>query len=246
MGYSFEEELNRQLVRGIEGGYNRYAIERSVKRQELRVSSAYAWVRGNHIDDQVSREVEDMGLDYQPAKAGYTWSYLQFVIPRMKSLLLIKNTTIIKGRKPAYELDINQADSYLVNLSRINSNINFDELKTEFQGTLQFDEIAPQHSLQDEQIKLQADFERFYMVTYAVDSESKMLSKVSLWMPEFKQGSTVEMVEIDDLSRHLGHTGIEFDTEAISALAQEPESEFSGEAEEYGYSVASKDAEKNG
>ncbi|MEJ8303254.1 hypothetical protein [Saccharibacillus sacchari] len=245
MDYVLSAELNKHLVRGIESGYNLYALERSEKRQTMRVSAAYAWVKGNHIDDQVSRELENLGVNYQDDKAGYTWSYLQFSIPESKSLLLIKNATIIKSSSKQPELDVKNPDNYLVELSRINSKVDFEELKPEYQGTMKFNELM-QDSLKEVQNQIAvSEFDRFYIVTYAIEPNSRMLSNVSLWMPEFKQGSKVEMVRIDDLSPYLGNTGIEMNMEAIGALANTPDSEFSGEAEEYGYSVAAKKAEEN-
>ncbi|QDH20199.1 hypothetical protein [Saccharibacillus brassicae] len=245
MGYVLGEELNRHLVRGIESGYNTYALERSEKRQSMRVSAAYAWVKGNHIDDQVSRELEKLGADFRDDKAGYTWSYLQFSIPDSKSLLLIKNATILKSSKKLPELDVKNPDNYLIELSQINSKINFEELKPELQGVMKFDEII-QSSLKEvqKQAKL-SEFDRFYIATYEIEPKSRMLSNVSLWMPEFKEGNRVEMVLIDDLSPHLGKTGIEMDVEAIGALSSMPEAEYSGEVEEYGYSIVSKKAEEN-
>ena len=61
--YKFSEELNVRLVRGIEKGYSDYAEVRREKRDELLVSGAYAWVKGNHIEDQVARELKEIGID---------------------------------------------------------------------------------------------------------------------------------------------------------------------------------------
>lgn len=69
--YKFSEELNIRLVKGIEQGYSDYAEVRREKRAELLVSSAYAWVKGNHIEDRVARELQDFGINFKSEKAGY-------------------------------------------------------------------------------------------------------------------------------------------------------------------------------
>lgn len=53
----------------------------------MKISSAYAWVRGNHIDDQIAEECNDMDISFTKAKAGYTWGYLQCNIEKEKRML---------------------------------------------------------------------------------------------------------------------------------------------------------------
>ncbi|WP_249870552.1 hypothetical protein [Oceanobacillus saliphilus] len=76
--YKFSDEISESIVKGIMKRYKSYLNERKQKKEELLISSAYAWVKGNHIDHFVAEESESFGITYVPSKAGYSWGYLQF------------------------------------------------------------------------------------------------------------------------------------------------------------------------
>lgn len=80
-------DVNQSIVNGILQGYKNYLEERKAKRAEMKISSAYAWVRGNHIDDQIAEECNEMDISFTKAKAGYTWGYLQCNIEKEKRML---------------------------------------------------------------------------------------------------------------------------------------------------------------
>ena len=42
-------------------------------------------------------------------------------------------------------------------------------------------------------------YKHFYILTYTIDPDSRMLKSVDLWMPEYKKDSKVELVKIDSL-----------------------------------------------
>ncbi|RWR12187.1 hypothetical protein QNH23_13845 [Siminovitchia fortis] len=239
--YKFDDELNISLVRGIERGYSDYAEVRMKKRDELLVSAAYAWVKGNHIEDQVAREVQNKGLGFKKEKAGYTWEYLSFNDPKKKSLLLIKNADIIKGKKSTPVLDAKTSDNYLVELSKINGDIDFGKITGSEQGSLKLFDFPEYRSIDNINIK---DYNLFYILTYSIDPETKILSAIDLWMPEYKSGSQVEMAKVDSLTKYLGNTGADINLGAIEELVNVPEEEFSGTQEEFGYKVVDKEAEE--
>ncbi|WP_399629798.1 hypothetical protein [Sporosarcina sp. SG10008] len=236
--YKFSEELNIRLVRGIEQGYSDYAEVRREKRSELLVSSAYAWVKGNHIEDQVARELKVLGIECKREKAGYAWEYLSFNEPKKNHLILIKNATVIKGKSTKPILDIPNSDNYLVKLSKINSSIDFDEVKGPKQGTLTFLDLQmPSLSTEDEELeKLKKQYNHFYILTYTIDPGSRMLMDIDLWMPEFISSSRVEMVKIDSLSEYIGQTDADINLEAIHELVHVSDEEFSGTAKEFEFS----------
>jgi len=70
--FKLDNKVYQAIVDGTQNGYLEYLHERRRKKNELRVSGAYAWTKGNHIDDQVARAVESLGLNYRMDKAGYT------------------------------------------------------------------------------------------------------------------------------------------------------------------------------
>lgn len=234
--FKFDEELNIRLVRGIEKGYSGYAEVRREKRNELRISGAYAWVKGNHIEDQVANELVEIGMEINWEKAGYTWGYLSFTNTNEKYMMLIKNATIIRGKSKRPILEAQNPENYLVELSKINSHVDFDEVKGSKQGVLELDFQTLPVPMEDENIEeLKKEYKHFYILTYSIDQESKMLSSIDLWMPEFIKKNIVEMVQIDSLKGYLGQTGADINLEAINELTSVPEEEFSGTAAEYNY-----------
>lgn len=46
--YRFGKHLNQSIVDGILQGYKNYLEERSEKKETMKISSAYAWVRGSY------------------------------------------------------------------------------------------------------------------------------------------------------------------------------------------------------
>lgn len=83
---------------GIIKGYKDYLDVRKRAKEELMVSTAYAWVKGNHIDNSVYGMCCKSGiLDYKIDMAGYTWEYLQFTLEESdkKYLLFIKNSIMM-------------------------------------------------------------------------------------------------------------------------------------------------------
>ncbi|QOS92059.1 hypothetical protein [Peribacillus sp. JNUCC41] len=237
--FKFSDELNLKLVRGIEKGYSSYAEERRAKRKEMKISSAYAWVKGNHIDHHVAEELEEIEIDFIKSKAGYTWGYLQFNDSKEKNLFLIKNANVIKNKLGRHSLDTQNSDHYIVKLTHVNTNVDFKYLKKEEQGALEFLDLSPViKSIDDLEVEeLKMKFNKFYILTYSIDDENRMLSDISLWMPEFQGDSKVELYKVDSLNDYLGNSGISVNEEAIKELQDIPEEEFSGNAEQFGYTV---------
>ncbi|MFS0591762.1 hypothetical protein AB1L05_09180 [Cytobacillus horneckiae] len=215
--YSFAADINQRIVDGILHGYKNYIRERNEKRNLMKISDAYAWVKGNHIDDQTATYCEEVGISYKKAKAGYTWGYLQFSSLEERSMFIIKNAKYfnienvpggkgIKGnkQKSAYE------DNYLRKLSKINTKINFPEKHTLFSGHQDilsiFDDSVMKSLEQGEEVRLQQEYDKFYIVTYEID-EAFMISKIQVWMPN---PATNEAHEVEDLTRFVDISPIDF------------------------------------
>lgn len=245
--YKLGEELNLRLVKGIEQGYSDYAEVRKEKREELLVSGAYAWVKGNHIEHQVAKELQEIGIEFKQEKAGYTWEYLSFKEPKESNLIIIKNANVIKGKSKEPVLDTSNTENYLVRLSKINSYIDFDEVRGTKQGTLQFPSLEMQTVLTEAKDieELQKQYKHFYILTYMIDPASRMLMSIDLWMPEYKKDSKVEMVKIDSLTEYLNQTGAHINLEAIQELVNIPEEEFSGTASEFDFNSFEQEKEED-
>ncbi|MBU5212479.1 hypothetical protein [Heyndrickxia oleronia] len=226
--YSFDYNINQKIVEGILQGYKNYIQERNDKQRNMKISDAYAWVKGNHIDDQTARECEDAGILYKKAKAGYTWGYLQFSSVKDKSMFVIKNAKYFneenfpkgKGIKGNKKQGNNEEDNYLKKLSRINKNIDFPEKPTLFSemGCTELLTIFDENtliSLENTEVSvLQKEFEKFYIVTYEID-EAHMISSILVWMPNPKD-NTAHLVS--DLTELINNSSVDFSDVDITVL----------------------------
>lgn len=209
--YKFSDKISKSIVRGIMKGYKSYLHERKQKKEEMVISSAYAWVRGNHIDHHVAVECEPFGITPIPSLAGYSWGYLQFQYVYEKSLFLIKSKS--SNKQPSQ----NQGDHYIKSLAKINRNINFTEAVANISEQLEliFDPV-PVHadSIEDEIIEFNQQFERFYIITYTID-EQKRISDISLCLPH---PDTYELYLVDSWNHFLNHINIDFTEEDFAAV----------------------------
>ncbi|MCU7711136.1 hypothetical protein OK414_03630 [Priestia sp. JV24] len=229
--YSFSAEVNKKIVDGILHGYKNYIHERNDKRNTMRISDAYAWVKGNHIDDQIASECESIGISYNKAKAGYTWGYLQFSSPQEKSMFIIKNAKYFnadnfpggKGIKGDKRRNTDE-ENYLKKLSRINRNIDFPEELSLFPKETEMPEIMSifddnvMKSLEDTEVtRLQQAFDKFYMVTYEID-EAFMISSIQVWMPNPVDNKAYP---VDDLTELIAHSPVDFNNIDMTALEED-------------------------
>ena len=229
--YSFSSEVNQKIVDGILHGYKNYIRERNDKRSTMKISDAYAWVKGNHIDDQIATECEDIGIVYKKAKAGYTWGYLQFSSSEDKSMFIIKNAKYFnsdnfpggKGIKGNKKRNTDE-ENYLKKLSRINRNIDFPEELSFFPKETAIPEFmsildeSVLKSLEDTEVtRLQKDYDKFYMVTYAID-QAFMISTIQVWMPNPVDNKAYL---VDDLTEFIENSPIDFGNVDTTVLEED-------------------------
>lgn len=226
--YTFSSEVNQVIVDGILNGYKSYIHERNEKQRTMVISDAYAWVKGNHIDDQTARECANVGIEYKKARAGYTWGYLQFTSSEDKSMFIIKNSKYfneenfpggkgIDGNKKRKKND----ENYLKKLSRVNWKINFPETPTllpKEKGSVEFLTLFDDNtmkSLEDTEVsRLKEEYDKFYIVTYEID-EAFMISKISVWMPN---PNDEKAYLVEDLTELINNSSVEFDDVDLTAL----------------------------
>lgn len=220
--------INQSIVNGILQGYKNYIEERKVKKEEIIISTAYAWVRGNHIDDQTAVECDDLEISFTKAKAGYTWGYLQFNIEKEKRMFIIKNAKYFdendfpraKGiRKQEQGTD---NETYLKKLSRINSQVDFPEeqslfSKDELEMVSIFDEATRKQLDESDARMLEEAFDLFYIITYEID-ESHALSKIKVLMPNPHND---QAYVVDDLSELIGKSPVSFETDDYEVLVDD-------------------------
>lgn len=120
------------IVNAIVEGYREYIEHRKDRNEKMKISSAFAWTKGNFIESKVAEDCADHNFTYKKSKAGLTWDYLQFIHGETKQLFLIKNAAYFN------ENCFSQAKSpsngrgairtYLQELSKINQGIKFPTL----------------------------------------------------------------------------------------------------------------------
>ncbi|MDI2588066.1 hypothetical protein OR571_13310 [Psychrobacillus sp. NEAU-3TGS] len=227
--YKLAEVLNQKIVDGLMEGYREYLNVRREKSRTMRVSGAYAWVKGNHIDDQVATSCESYGVQSKLAKAGLTWQYLQFKHHDEKILFIVKNARYFDEEQVDQGKDANGKTrkskmSYMEKLMGINEGIDFGNIKTqESNGSVQLELLEDLRLSEADDIaiaSIESEFTRFYIVTYAID-ENQLISKISLLMPNPKNNKAYL---IDDLIKYVNPShDIDIDEELKDALSNSVE-----------------------
>lgn len=241
-----ESSICQSIVDGTLSGYKQYLDERKDKRESMVVSGAYAWTRGNHIDDQVSKVGQESGLKFTIAKAGYSWDYLQFAVNGKSEeyMIIIKNARRIKK---IFDGDVSKVndDNYLVKLADVN--------------TGQFEKSSQNYIKKPEQIELELSnpdeiravlenstlatdkkFSRFYIVIYEIDDVTKMIKSIELTMPNRE---TMDLFQIENLTSYIQNSKYDIITDEDVAPIKNEKEVFSGQANSFGFSVPAKEIE---
>lgn len=249
--YKLSNEINQLIVDGFLLGYKNYSKERENKRASMEVSGAYAWTKGNHIDDQIAKVAKKSGMNFSIEKAGYSWEYLQFEseINNEKFLFILKNSKTIEKTFDGKE-SVSKKESYLRSYASINKEL-FKDIELEAMKN-QPQQISLELSLSEllaEQVELfvptelTKGYSRFYIVTYEIDAESKLPATIKLTLPN---SDSLKLMEVEDLSMLIGESTVEITAEDVSAIKNDRESEeviFSGSADLYEYFIPSKESE---
>ncbi|MBO0409615.1 hypothetical protein P7E02_21910 [Enterococcus hulanensis] len=245
--FELSEAIYQAIVDGTLKGYLQYLEERKTKKAEMRVSGAYAWTKGNHIDDQVSKIGQEQGIDFKIEKAGYTWEYLQFTLSEESEnfMLIVKNSRRIKQ---TFDGDVKKEKNYLVDLSDINlpslkkSGLSFIQKPEQIELELS-DPEEVKAVLEGRSLNIDQKPSRFYIVTYEVNDETKIIDSIELTMPN---SETMSLIRIADLTKYIGTSPFEITFEDVAPIRDEKTTDqtiFSGEPNSFGYSVAAEDEE---
>lgn len=207
VNYKLSYEMNQCIVDGLAKGYKEYLKVREERLENMRISHAYAWVKGNHIDDQIAEACEGLGVKYEYSKAGLSWRFLKFESSEGNISFIIKNAkyfnkhAVING-KDAKGL-IGEKKTYLAELIEKNHKINFDKVDTVATNDilqLRFDDIADLNVVDEKDLKENiSEINRFYLITYELDS-AHMISDISVFLPNPKNNKAYL---IDNLTAYL-------------------------------------------
>ncbi|EAG8659668.1 hypothetical protein C5Q84_14790, partial [Listeria monocytogenes] len=112
--FKLDKTISKAIVDGTLKGYLQYLEERKSKKETMNVSGAYAWTKGNHIDDQVSKIGQMKNVQFKIEKAGYTWEYLQFTVSENSEdyMVIVKNSRRVQKSFDEQKKKTNE-DNYL-------------------------------------------------------------------------------------------------------------------------------------
>lgn len=219
-------------------GYKEYLEVRKQKIRTMRISGAYAWVKGNHIDDCIANECDSEGVTWNIAKAGLAWQYLQFTHGDEEILFIVKNgryfskNHVSRGRDATGTIRPRKM-SYMENLMKINKDIKFNEVEFTSEEITQLELIEdfPLTEHDNNVIsKLEEDFSRFYIVTYNID-ENHLISDISLFLPNPNNNKAYH---VENLSNYITEApGIIIDEDVKDALSNIQEVDIEHSAHEF-------------
>lgn len=237
-----DESMNKALVDGTLKGYLEYLDERKNKKQSMTVSGAYAWTKGNHIDDQVAKIGQEYNLQFKISKAGYSWEYLQFTVNENAEsyLVIVKNARRVKKSFEDQKKKANK-NHYLSNFSEINEM----PLKNKTRNfVLQPEQIQLELNLEEARavmnrkpLDISQEYSRFYIVTYEIDDRTKNIMSIQLTMPN---PETLDLEQIEDLTYLIEQSPFEITSEDLEPIVDEKASDlsiFSGDSNAFGYSI---------
>lgn len=250
--FKLDETISKAIVDGTLKGYLQYLEERKSKKESMSVSGAYAWTKGNHIDDQVSKIGENHNVQFKIKKAGYTWEYLQFTVSENAEdyMVIVKNSRRVKKSFDDQKKKANE-DNYLVNLADINTEIlkNSNQKFVAQPEQIQLELNDPEEVravIEGKQLNVAQKYSRFYIVTYEIDDETKFVESIQLTMPN-RQTMNLELIE--DLSYLIQGSQYEITAEDVEPIMNEKVSDqtiFSGDSNAFGYSIPEEEKEESG
>ncbi|MDF7682282.1 hypothetical protein PT287_01935 [Lactobacillus sp. ESL0679] len=243
------ENINRLIVDGIQQGYKDYLeVRRSaVEKYDLKVSSAYSWIKGNHIDSSVNKECSNNEMFSSEVKiAGTSWEYIQFYLKNLseKYMLIIKNSSI-KDKIFNGKVDKKKKNNYLYGYAGINNKFNDDIRNKEKLPHNTFIQMTiPEFADDSDKNKAEEDlknYDRFYVVTYEIDKNTQRIKRITLCMP------SQEMVlhEIDDLTPLIANSKVIINDDELEIAKDDkfPNEEYPEQISTFGYEKPKKSQE---
>ncbi|MMZ61264.1 hypothetical protein D1872_234040 [compost metagenome] len=189
--YKFIPECNKMIVEAIVDGYRDYIDHRKDRKAKMKISSAFAWTKGNFIESKVAEECFNYGFTYKRSKAGLTWDYLQFIHGDSKILFLIKNAAYFnescfsQSNLPTKKKGPRR--TYLHELSKINKDLDFPpspQIKAEEQYCVQLSMpfYISNSQISNELESFKTSYSEFHILTYALD-EAYQISEIKHYLP---------------------------------------------------------------
>ncbi|SNU07573.1 hypothetical protein SAMN05216470_1014 [Streptococcus equinus] len=213
----FSSEESQAIVNALLVGYRNHIDDRIQKSNELRVSGAFAWTKGNFLDSALADS--ECFESWRKQKAGYSWEYLEFELQNEKygdCLFILKGSkrldssynTKNKSQYLSEYAKINRGTVEIIKKERgiVNGQSVQLELFPKEDSNSAFDDV------------FQTQYQSFFIIRYETDENSKFV-KVEIVMPD----EFGNLYLIQDLSRYISSSNVEFNDEQNVALFNLPE-----------------------
>ena len=247
--YKFNSDHSKMIVEAIVEGYREYIDHRKDRREKMRISSAFAWTKGNFIESKVAEECIDYGFTYKKSKAGLTWDYLQFVHGDSKMLFLIKNAAYFnkesfsQAKLPTKNGRNGRTRTYLHELSQINKDLTFNNKRKDSsviaaERSEQLSFLVPEKQIKEELDHFKSSYNEFHILTYALD-EAYQIAEIIHYLPN--PGDNVAY-EVENLSDYI--SGADLTEEEREVVAPDTNDEIMDPAA-FDIGILEEDEEQN-
>ncbi|MBE0336088.1 MULTISPECIES: spr1630 family ClpXP-sensitive toxin [Paenibacillus] len=189
--FKFKSEHNKMIVDAIVDGYRDYIEHRKDRKAKMKISSAFAWTKGNFIESKIAEECVDHGFTYKKSKAGLTWDYLQFIHGDSKILFLIKNAAYFnencfsQAKLPSNYGRKGPRRTYLHELSKINKDLMFSPTQQSSKTGEEPEQLSfliLESQVKDELESFKSSYNEFHILTYELD-EAYQISEIMHYLP---------------------------------------------------------------
>ncbi|MCZ0704476.1 hypothetical protein J2T56_002998 [Natronobacillus azotifigens] len=226
--YRFDSKDSLTIVTAIVDGYRDYIEHRKDRHEKMKISSAFAWTKGNFIESRLAETSPELNLTFKKAKAGLTWDYLQFIHGETKKLFLIKNADYFNENCFSQAVIPNKNNkgprrTYLHELSKINQNLEFPfdaYSQPSSQNNEQLSLFVPDKQIKDELGHFQSSYNEFHILTYKID-DAYQISEIMHYLPNPDNNKAYK---IEDLSEYI--SGSELTDEEREIIAPEQDNDI--------------------
>ncbi|MEJ8305764.1 hypothetical protein [Saccharibacillus sacchari] len=227
--YRFNPEHSQMIVNAIVEGYHDYIEHRKDRKAAMKISSAFAWTKGNFIESRIAEDSAGEGFTYKKSKAGLTWDYLQFIHRESKILFLVKNASYFNENAfslatlPGETRPSGKRRTYLHELSKINDALEFPDIPPARKGKEKVEQLTlfmPEEQIKDELASFKSSYQEFHILTYKLD-EAYQVAEIIHYLPNPKD-NVAYMVE--DLSGLI--SGATLTDEDLEVFAKESSEEI--------------------
>ncbi|MGV2929324.1 hypothetical protein RW115_12055 [Macrococcus capreoli] len=237
----FGNGLNKAIVQGINQGYLDYILERVKKENEMIISDAYSYMKGNHIDTAIAETLSTL-MSFTKKSAGPSWKYLEFNSLEEDSdkRFIVKNEKYFDPQNVSKGKDINDKTKDRVR-QYLKDYISDNPSSVSDLYVVNNDSNQLVLNLKDEGL-IDAPVERknnslAYIVTYNIDSITMRMDTIKVWLPIPDKDEAILVDDLTELLREIESASPSIITEEHIKVLSNDVNHYELDATEYGISL---------